>query len=279
MEKRKENYDGANFEWIDRHIHSSNATFGQVSYNPGGYCGPRIQRDFQLVLIRAGGCRVIVDDREYPLQIDRVYLFVPGHREHFVFSATQKTHHFWCSVSPLLLPAEMKRSLLAVARNGFTPSECFSRLISTAFLMNRVASREVQQVIDHLSITLFSEFLHLSMNTTRSLPDVMIPKVLSTIEDHLAEERCLEEAKRISGYSESAFMYKFKAATGHTPSRYLWQLRTEKGIQLLSETGLSISEIAYRCGFKTPFHFSRSVRQLQGLSPRALRQSAWQGQR
>jgi AraC family transcriptional regulator of arabinose operon len=171
----------------------------------------------------------------------------------------------------------MKRSLLAVSKKGVSPSECFSRLIATAFLMNRVPCKEMQQVIDNLSITLFSEYLHLSMNTSRVVPDEMIPKVLSYIEDHLAEERCLPEAKRISGYSESAFMYKFKAATGHTPSRYLWQLRTEKGIQLLSETGLSISEIAYRCGFKTPFHFSRSVRQLQGLPPRALRQSAWQG--
>jgi AraC-like DNA-binding protein len=53
-------------------------------------------------------------------------------------------------------------------------------------------------------------------------------------------------------------------------------LRTERGIQMLVETGLTVAEIAYRCGFQSPFHFSRLATRLQGISPREIRRRAWE---
>jgi AraC-like DNA-binding protein len=38
---------------------------------------------------------------------------------------------------------------------------------------------------------------------------------------------------------------------------------------------LTVAEIADRCGFQSPFHFSRLVNQLHGCSPRAVRSRAW----
>jgi len=274
MKETQLSYDGVKAEWQQRHIHSDNAVFGQVCYNPGGYCGPRIQRDFQLVMLSSGSCSIMIDQTALHLQIDKVYLFTPGHRERFVFSETQKTRHFWCSVRPSLFPRDMKHALLSVSDNGLTPSECFHRMIAAAFLLRMTESKDSQQVVDLLALALFAEFLH-GATHARSQTDPQILRALRYIEDHLAEENCLEEARSLSGYSETAFIYKLKAATGHTPSRLLWQLRTKKGVQLLLETGLTVSEIAYHCGFKNPFHFSRSVRGIQGVSPRMIRQAAW----
>jgi AraC family L-rhamnose operon regulatory protein RhaS len=44
---------------------------------------------------------------------------------------------------------------------------------------------------------------------------------------------------------------------------------------MLTETGLTIAEIAYTCGFKNQFHFSRKVTECQGMSPREFRRKAW----
>lgn len=274
MKKGDIAYDGERVEWNQRHIHSSNVTIGQVCYNPGGYCGPRVQRDFELVMLASGSCSVTIDQTIFPLQLDKVYLFTPGHRERFSFSETQKTRHFWCSMVPSALSCEMKRALIAASENALTPSDCFHRIISSAFMLSMTDSAEAQQVVDLLGLALFSEFLHLAKHD-KNQPDLVMRRVLCRMEDHFAEESCLRDARRLSGYSDTAFIYKLKTITGQTPSRYLWQLRTEKGIRLLTETGLTISEIAYQCGFKNPFHFSRSVRRIQGVSPRAIRQSAW----
>jgi transcriptional regulator GlxA family with amidase domain len=68
---------------------------------------------------------------------------------------------------------------------------------------------------------------------------------------------------------------KFRAKMGTTPARYLWRFRTERGAAMLGETGLTIAEIADRCGFKSPFHFSRIIKQHFGQSPKSLRRQAW----
>jgi len=274
MKKSDVAYDGAKVEWYQRHVHSAQTTIGHVSYNPGGYCGPRVQRDFELVLLQSGTCQATVDELSFPLQLDKVYLFTPRHQERFEFSPSQKTRHFWCSVSSKAMPPEMKRALLAVSTREVAASECFHRLLSAAFLLRMTESDVSHQVVDRLAMALFAEFLH-GATCLKSKTDPMILGALRHMESHLTEEDCLMEARRVSGYSNTAFIYKFKAATGDTPSRHLWKMRTEKGVQLLTETGLTIAEIAYHCGFKNPFHFSRTVRQLQGISPRELRKSAW----
>ena len=62
-----------------------------------------------------------------------------------------------------------------------------------------------------------------------------------------------------------------------TPMRYLWQRRTRHGVELLGGTGLSITEIADRIGFQSPFHFSRLVLRYYHDSPRRLRERLWSG--
>lgn len=44
---------------------------------------------------------------------------------------------------------------------------------------------------------------------------------------------------------------------------------------MLTETGHTVGEIAYACGFRDPFHFSRLVKGLQGVSPQNLRRQIW----
>ena len=274
MKKRDIAYDGERVEWNQRHIHSVNSTIGQVSYNPEGFCGPRVQRDFELVMLTSGSCLATVDELSFPLQLEKVYLFTPRHQERFEFSHTQKSRHFWCSVASKAMPPDLKRALLATSTREVVASECFHRLLSAAFLLRVTESEVSQQVVDRLALALFAEFLH-NATHVQDKTDPVILGALRHMENHLAEEDCLQEAKRLTGYSSAAFIYKFKAFTGSTPARHLWKMRVEKGVQLLAETGLTIGEIAYHCGFKNPFHFSRLVRQLQGVSPRHIRKSAW----
>jgi AraC family transcriptional regulator of arabinose operon len=61
-----------------------------------------------------------------------------------------------------------------------------------------------------------------------------------------------------------------------TPVAYLWQKRVARGIDLLENSGLSISIIAERCGFKTRNHFSRRIQEAVGISPKNVRRKVWQ---
>jgi len=94
------------------------------------------------------------------------------------------------------------------------------------------------------------------------------------LEEHCAEEDCLKGASRSAGITPQHLIRLFRQNYQQTPGRYLWQLRVERGARLLTATGLTVAEIADQCGFKNPFHFSRLMRKMQGLSPRQLRRPA-----
>ena len=71
--------------------------------------------------------------------------------------------------------------------------------------------------------------------------------------------------------SRSQVHRKIKALTGMSTSIYIRSVRLQKAKNLLSSTGLSISEIAYQCGFKSPAYFSQVFKDSFGIPPSAAR--------
>ncbi len=269
------NYHGMEIAWSNRLVQTARVDFGRVKYTPGGYCGPRRQRDYQLVIIEVGEAQVTVDDKTLTLPAEHAALFLPGHQEHFVFSAKQETEHVWCSIRPLFMPAEL-RWRLARAPQMVPCSELMHRLFAAAQGCRRVTSLAAGRVVEHLGLALFAEFLHqTSIWPQRSQRDEGLSRAMACIEEHFGDEDCLARAREAARCSESGLNQRFRRDLGTSPARYLWLTRVERGIAMLRDTGLTVAEISLRCGCKNPFHFSRLVKRSQGISPREVRRRAW----
>ncbi|MCX7819108.1 MAG: AraC family transcriptional regulator [Kiritimatiellae bacterium] len=275
MGELRPNYDGVHVAWDHRGVRTRHVSFGQVRYQPGGYCGPRVQRDYQLVMLHSGACEVRVDGSARRLLPGLVYLFTPGHRELFRFARDGETHHSWCSVAPSLVGGVLRRELAGGAE-GVAVSDALEKIFAAAFSLPPPAHAAARAVVEALGRAALAEFARLRREASAALGrDPCVQRALRHMEGHLADRECLEGARRAACCSPNALLYKFRAATGLTPARYLWRLRTERGAAMLTETGLSVAEIADRCGFANPFHFSRCVRRLFAMSPRQLRRRAW----
>jgi AraC family transcriptional activator of tynA and feaB len=93
------------------------------------------------------------------------------------------------------------------------------------------------------------------------------------VERHLADPR-LGAAKIASGIGLSTRYINHLFAEERTSlMRYVWNSRLERCRQamLSASDGCSVSELAYRCGFNDPAHFSRVFKRRFGYSPRAYR--------
>lgn len=60
---------------------------------------------------------------------------------------------------------------------------------------------------------------------------------------------------------------KVKKITGKTTLQYIHFYRLERAKDLLQQSKLSISEVAYQTGFKSPSHFSQVFSRVIGISP------------
>ena len=76
----------------------------------------------------------------------------------------------------------------------------------------------------------------------------------------------------VSCISEAHFARSFKEAFGVPPHRYLLTRRIERATALLRDTDLSITDIAFRTGWKSLGTFGRTFRDITGKNPGEVRQ-------
>ena len=89
---------------------------------------------------------------------------------------------------------------------------------------------------------------------------------------HENEDFSIHELSRELLLSRSQAHRKIKALTGLSTAIYIRHVRLEKAKELLRTTHLSISEIAYQTGFKTPVYFSQIFKEVVGASPTEWRE-------
>jgi AraC-like DNA-binding protein len=262
---------GENIAWENRRVRSELVCLGEVMYQPGGTCGPRIQRDWQLVFLHSGELVASVDGQRKRLAPGEVGLFLPGRTEVFEFSTSLPTHHSWCAVAPNLLSTSLEKQLRAVSESH-GGDQVEAGLLASGLALGRADSELAQGLVDQIGLALLGAYVN--AGTARAAGGV-VDKAIRHMEQHLGDEQCLLGAHMAAGVSRNTLISRFKAELGVTPAKYLWRLRAERGVAMLAETGLTIGEIAYACGFGDPSHFSRLVKELQGASPQALRNKSW----
>jgi AraC-like DNA-binding protein len=256
-------------------MHTANVVFGEVLYKPGGVCGPRVQRDFELVILHSGECEVSVGRTTQVLRAGTVYLFRPGSHEHFRFSPDKETHHSYCSIRPGFMPKSFQQ-LLGRAPFSAPCSEVFRLLLAAVSKLRAPRHSAAGRLVEQLGLCLFAEYLNAcGRSDSETGGDPAVCAFMHHVEDHFGEENCLQAAHEAAGISRNAMIYKFRQEMHTTPARYLWRFRTERGAAMLFETGHTTAEIAYSCGFNNPFHFSRLIKQHFGRPPKDLRRQAW----
>ena len=87
-------------------------------------------------------------------------------------------------------------------------------------------------------------------------------------------EWTIQEMADICDYSVSRFCALYYQQYGLSPKADLLALRLEHAKQLLLYSGLSITEISERCGFKSIYYFSKYFKAKEGCSPRKYIQSS-----
>ncbi len=92
-----------------------------------------------------------------------------------------------------------------------------------------------------------------------------------TIAKNIFEDLNIEDLAFLCALSVSSFKRKFQAVYGTSPNKYITSKRLDKAQSLLRTTSLTISEVAYDCGFSDVSYFSKSYKKYYNSSPSELR--------
>lgn len=105
-----------------------------------------------------------------------------------------------------------------------------------------------------------------------AINDRQVVEAISFIYEHSSEPLQIEDVASEVGISNRSLNEKFKKTFNCSVSVYVKKIRTELIAKLLTDTNMTISQIAYKLGFSNPNHIAQYFRDCKGINPSQYRQ-------
>lgn len=136
--------------------------------------------------------------------------------------------------------------------------------MESALLHEEATARALEQQREQLVIEL-------------AMRDAFFRKVASIIEHNLADpEFNVEQLSRAVHLSTSQLQRKIITLTDKTPLQVIRDLRLRKAKDLLLNSDMTVSEVAWQCGFSDPSYFTRIFTREAGQTPTAWKETQTQ---
>lgn len=98
--------------------------------------------------------------------------------------------------------------------------------------------------------------------------------VFEYVKENFNQDITLDEIAKIANLTPTSFCRMFKLKTKKSFVEYLNEIRVSNACKYLVGTDISISEIAYKCGYKTASNFNLLFKKLTGTTPKEYRKNA-----
>lgn len=99
----------------------------------------------------------------------------------------------------------------------------------------------------------------------------IIKEMIRFIQKEYMNEITLEDICKAGGVGKTKCTELFKQYFHMTPANYIKCYRIEKSFELLANTDMPVSEIAYEVGFTGASYYTESFKQIAGITPLAYR--------
>ena len=102
--------------------------------------------------------------------------------------------------------------------------------------------------------------------------DRFMERIVKQVGEHMSDpDFKVESLSTAMNMAERTLQRKLKAMTNQTPQELIRSMRLNRARDLLENSNLSVSEVAFQVGYLEPTNFSRSFKNEFGISPSQLR--------
>ncbi|CUX65120.1 conserved hypothetical protein [Agrobacterium tumefaciens str. Kerr 14] len=247
--------------------------FGEWHYSDGGAYGPLSGAYVTLLMIHRGAARVFYDGAERTLVTGECAVIVNRASLHIVYQKYIRTHVSWCEARPAALTRRATAADAPLARK-LEISERLLQLQKLGIDLGLESASTRNGFRNALGLAVFGAYAFESklIEEQQRIPNGLL-RVKTYIDENFASECTVRQLADIGALTPTYLVASFARHFGITPIRHLWGVRAAHARRLLLHTNLTASDISFRCGYKSPYHFSRHIKQVYGLSPKALRES------
>lgn len=238
----------------------------------------RVLDEFQLLFIING--TGTFESRHCPptdISAGNVILLFPGEWHSYCSNPEIGWDEYWVGFDGLNMRNIMRSSFFSLTKPVFKIG-IDDEFISYYKAVINYAEQEAvgyQQVASSIVRHMLGLLYYKNQNSLFSDRDVVekINQARVIIRENINTHLSPAEVAERLGLGYSWFRKAFKKYAGISPAQFQLQIRLQRAKELLLNTNLSVSEIAYELTFDTPGQFSTFFRQKAGMTPKEFRRT------
>lgn len=217
----------------------------------------------------SGKGHVFIDGKEYTLHAGDTYYLPEGHDHYYYADRDEPWEKMWVNFSGVF--ADRLAAICGVGETFHYPALNTSDLLQK---MHHYAAHADPSLAFEQCSSILSQ-LFIRMSNSLLAPSVPygspVEKMVLYIEQHAAEALTLEQIAAVCQKSVSQAERLFRAERGCSLYHYVLEQKLTIARQLLTETGMTVKDIAFYLSFNDEFYFSGLFRRKVGMSPTKYR--------
>lgn len=248
-------------------------TFGHSVTDPCHKFGPAIRPYYLIHYILKGKGEFTVNNTVYQLSEGQGFLIEPDSLTVYQSDAKDPWTYIWIGFSG----TDAASLISSIGLSGNQPvfrSEQKELLKKYVLDMLQHNHSSIEDTYQNLG-TLYHFLGVIAASNRDIIPEsdgnYYVNQAILYITNHLMEPFGVEDIARFVGLNRSYFSGIFKEHTKLSPLKYIQAARLSKARHMLESSSLSVSEIAFSCGYQRPESLIKIFRSHYGLSPAAYR--------
>lgn len=232
----------------------------------------RMIEEYQLVyIVKGGGTFQSSEHKEIPVREGNVLLLFPGEWHNYRPYQHTGWEEYWIGFNGAIMNNRVQNGFfdkqMPVYDIGIQDDvvQLYKKAIETAQNETPGFQQKLSGFVSNLLGLIYS--LHKNSTFEQTEISNKINKAKTILSDRFNTNIPFEEVAEQVKMSYSWFRHSFKEYTGFSPNQYVLELRIQKSKTLLTNSLMSIKEIAYHTGFDNSEYYATLFRKKTEMTP------------
>ena len=248
-----------------------------AKYGGDWHSVPHTPNHLELFYITGGKGQFLIQDQLYPVNVNNLVIINPNVTHTEVSLNAQPLEYIVLGIEGIELSTSSHSNGQFNILDHFESVEisgCLRNILREMELKNEGYEDVCQAYMEILIIRLMrSTALSVPSESQAVSTNRQCAAVRRYIDLHFKETLTLEQLANEGHMNKFYLSHAFKREYGVSPINYMISKRIEESKYLLSETDLSMSQIAQLLGFSSLSYFSQVFHRTQAISPKEYRQN------
>lgn len=236
----------------------------------------RIIDEYQLLyIVRGSGQFVSAAAGSIRLKEGTILLLFPGEWHNYKPDDNTGWDEYWIGFNGSVMNDRVKNGFFQPEKPVYEIGiqEEIIQLYKKAIETAQAGEAGFQQKLSGIVSNLLGHIYYIHRTTAFEQTDIAnkINKAKAILAEKFNTEIAIEEVAAQVQMSYSWFRHSFKAYTGFSPNQYILELRIQRSKILLTNSVLSIKEIAWDVGFDNSEYYTTIFRKRTAMTPGAYR--------